>query len=107
MKKFILCLFVTGLLVFQPAFAIGLTDAKTKRLVGETTSGYLAAVKSPSAEVKALINSINAKRKTEYKKIAKKNGASLQAVEALAGKTAINKTAPGQMIKLNGAWRAK
>jgi hypothetical protein len=43
-----------------------------------------------------------------YKGIAKKNGTALSAVEALAGKKSIEKTAPGQFImQPNGTWTPK
>ncbi len=73
--------------------------AKDQGLVGETPSGYLAAVKSPSPEVSALIESINAKRKQKFKEIAARNNTSLQAVEQLAGKKAIEKINPGQLCQ--------
>ena len=77
------------LLVFalfsMPVSALNLDQAKAQGLVRETPRGYLVAVKS-SAEVNALVNKINAGRKAEYQKIAKKRGTSLSAVEQLAGK---------------------
>jgi uncharacterized protein YdbL (DUF1318 family) len=91
----------------QPVYAIDLQTAKNQGLVGETPSGYLEAVKSPSAETKALIESINAKRKQKYQDIAARNNTSLQAVEQLAGKKAIEKSAPGSYIKLGGSWQQK
>ena len=107
MKK-LLAVFATCLLLFvQPFFAIDLQTAKTQGLVGETTSGYLEAVKPPSAETKALIDSVNAKRKQKYQDIAERNKTSLQAVEQLAGKKAIEKSAPGSDIKLGSSWQQK
>ena len=67
-----------------PASALDLGQAKNQGLVKETVSGYIAAVK-PSAEVNALVSKINAGRKAEYQRIAKKRGTSLTAVEQLAG----------------------
>ena len=67
-----------------PASALDLDQAKAQKLVKETSSGYLVAVK-PSAEVDALIKKINAGRKAQYQKIAKKQGTSLATVEQLAG----------------------
>jgi len=91
----------------QPAWAIGLEDAKNRGLVGEQANGYLGMVK-PSAEVNALIADINAKRRQKYEEIARRNNTSVQVVEALAGKTAIGKTPPGQYVKTpSGAWVRK
>ena len=106
--KTLLALFTTCLLfIAQPVFAIDLQSAKDQGLVGETTSGYLAAVKSPSPEVSALIESINAKRKQKFKEIATRNNTSLEAVEQLAGKKAIEKSAPGSYVKVGGSWQRK
>ncbi len=66
------------------ASALDLNQARAQKLVKETASGYLVAVK-PSAEVNALIKKINAGRKAQYQKIAKKQGTSLATVEKLAG----------------------
>jgi uncharacterized protein len=107
MKTF-LALFTTCLLLIaQPAYSIDLQTAKDQGLVGETTSGYLAAVKSPSPEVSALIESINSKRKQKFKEIAARNNTSLEAVEQLAGKKAIEKSASGDYVKVGGSWLQK
>ena len=90
----------------SPAFALDLDEAKAQGLVGEVNSGYLAAVKS-SAEVQALVDDINRKRKSHYQKIADKNGISLLAVEARAGQKAIEKTARGGFINTGEGWERK
>ena len=89
------------------AFAIDLGTAKNNGLVGETSNGYLAAVKTPSGDVSALIKSINSQRKAKYKQIAQKNGTSLKAVESLAGKKAIDKTRKGHFVQIGGKWKKK
>jgi len=68
-----------------PAAALNLNQAKNQGLVKETASGYIVAVK-PSAEVNSLVGQINAGRKVEYQRIAKKNGIPLSTVEQQAGK---------------------
>ena len=95
------------LLIVQPAYSIDLQTAKDQGLIGETTSGYLAAVQSPSPEVSALIDSINSQRKQKFQEIAARNNTSLQAVEQLAGKKAIEKSAPGSYVKVGGSWQQK
>lgn len=98
------------LMVLLPfsAFALNLQEAKSQLLVGESVTGYLGVVKS-NAGVSALVKDVNAKRKASYQKIAKRNGTSLSAVEELAAKKAIEKTARGQMIQTSpgGAWVRK
>jgi len=95
------------LLSVQNALAIDLQSAKKQGLVGETASGYLSAVKPASADVKALMSDINAKRKHQYTSIAKRNGTSLSAIEQLAGKKAIEKSRPGSYVKPAGSWLKK
>jgi uncharacterized protein YdbL (DUF1318 family) len=108
MMKKILVIFTTCLLlIMQPAYAIDLQQAKDQGLVGETTTGYLEAVTAPTSEVKALIQSINAQRKAKFQEIATRNNTSLDAVEKLAGKKAIEKSDAGTYIKLNGSWQKK
>jgi len=93
----------------QAGWAIGLDEAKGQGLVGEQPNGYLEVVKADAAaDVRALVADINAKRRQKYDEIAGKNQTSLQVVEALAGKTAIEKTPPGQYVKSpSGAWVIK
>lgn len=95
-----------SLLMIMPAFAIDLGSAKTQGLVGETSSGYIAAVQA-SGEVNALVNDINGQRKAYYQNIAKKNSISLQAVEVRAGQKAIGKTPSGQYINSGSGWQKK
>lgn len=91
------------------SWAIDLQAAKSQGLVGEQPNGYLASVKtSPSNDVAALINEINAARKTEYQRIAKRNNTKLDVVEKLAGKKAIEKTPSGQYVRsTSGQWVKK
>jgi uncharacterized protein YdbL (DUF1318 family) len=94
------------MLIALPVFALDLGQAKSGGLVGETNTGYLAAVK-PSAEVDALVASINSQRKAQYQKIATKNDISLGAVEARAGLKAMEKTPAGEFIDVGTGWQKK
>lgn len=107
MKTLLAFLTTCLLLIAQPAFSMDLQTAKDQGLVGETPSGYLEAVKSTSPEVNSLIENINAQRKQKFKEIAARNNTTLEAVELLAGKKAIEKSAPGSYIKLGGSWQQK
>jgi uncharacterized protein YdbL (DUF1318 family) len=98
--------FALALLMAVPALALDLGEAKSKGLVGETSSGYLAAVKD-SGDVNALVNDINSQRKAHYQKIANKNNISLEAVEVRAGQKAIGKTTAGQYVNSGGGWQKK
>ncbi|WP_457573786.1 YdbL family protein [Desulfolithobacter sp.] len=102
-----LLLVVSIMLLAGPGLAIDLQSAKDQGLVGETPSGYLEAVGTPTAEVASLVKTINEKRRARYLEIAKKNGTDLAVVEKLAGRKAIEKTRPGNYIKINGKWVRK
>lgn len=102
----VLSILTLSVLIMMPAYALELKDAKVQGLVGETSSGYLAAVQA-SGEVKALVADINKKRKAHYQKIAKKNAISLEAVEVRAGQKAIDKTAAGQYVNTGSGWVKK
>ena len=95
------------LLVPGIAGAISLDAAKDQGLVGETPSGYLAAVTAaPAGEVSALVTEINQKRKNEYQRIAADTGSTLTQVEKLAAEKAMAMTKPGNYIKLpTGEWK--
>lgn len=102
----VIALILTTIMTTQ-VWAIDLSQAKNQGLVGETPSGYLAPVGNATPEVQALISDINQKRKAVYQQNAKKNKVSLQAVEKIAGKTAIEKTESGHYIRINGNWQKK
>jgi len=89
-----------------PAWALDLGEAKAQGIVGETHTGYIAAV-DPTADAAQLVNDINAKRKRHYQTIATQNGISLQAVEARAGLKAIEKTPAGYYINTGSGWQKK
>ncbi len=105
-RKMFAPLLIAALLGAPSVLALDLDEAKSRGLVGETSGGYLAPVVS-SAEVEALVESINSQRKAQYEKIAKKNGISLSAVEALAGKKAVEKTPAGEYISTGTGWEKK
>lgn len=86
-----------------------LNAAKTQGVVGEQADGYLAPVQSSApANVQALIRDVNAKRRAEYQRIAKANNITLADVQSLAGRKAIQRTAPGNFIRQDdGSWRRK
>lgn len=93
----------------SPVWSASLDEAKVQGWVGEQANGYLGAVKPDApAEIKSLIADINQKRKSEYQAIAQRNKTELQAVEALAAKTAIERTPAGQYVRLpSGEWVRK
>ena len=106
--------FLTLLVVFAlalpgPAGAQGLDAAKGKGLVGEKADGYLGIVAAnPTAEVRALADSVNAQRRAKYEEIAHKNGTAVDAVAALAGQKLVERAPAGQWVTdAAGNWRRK
>ncbi len=96
-----------GLLVAVTAFAADVDSAKSQGLIGERADGYLGVVdQSAASDVKALVRDINAKRQTEYERIASKNSISRQEVEVLAGKKTLDKTPSGGWI-FRSRWMQK
>ena len=99
------------LLVFalQSAWAIDINSAKSQGLVGEARTGYLAAVKTPaSAEVKALISSVNSKRKAQFERTAKKTNTTVPQVANRFYELAVQKTRSGHFYQdRNGRWKKK
>ncbi|WP_064608484.1 YdbL family protein [Photobacterium sp. J15] len=107
MKKFLVLLF--AFFISAQAFALDLQQAKSQGLVGETNTGYVAAVTSnPSPEVRKLVTGVNALRKDRYKKIAVSHGLTTTEVGKLAYKKAIEKTESGHYYQnAAGKWVRK
>ena len=97
------------LMLLQNAWAIDIRDAKAQGLVGEANTGYLAAVQTPaSAEVRALISEVNAKRKEQFELTAEKTGATVPQVANRFYELAVEKTAPGHYYQdPGGRWLKK
>jgi uncharacterized protein YdbL (DUF1318 family) len=94
--------------VANPADAIALSAARSQGLVGETRSGFLAPVKSPSSDVQQLIQSVNAKRRNHYRKIAGGNGVGIEEVGRLSADKTINGLPRGAYFQgSDGSWRQK
>jgi len=90
------------------AWAADLDQAKRDGLVGERADGYLGLVVATApADVRALVIDVNARRQVEYARIAEANGLEREQVEAVAGRKAIELTAPGGWLFPNGGWQQK
>jgi len=107
MKKILSAILL--ILAMQSAWAIDLRDAKAQGLVGEGNDGYLAAVQQPaSAEVKALVASVNSKRKAQFEKTARNTGTTVLQVSNRFHELAVQKTAPGHYYQdKSGRWNKK
>lgn len=96
-----------GLGLALPAVAIDLDQARSSGVVGERPDGLIGPVTAnPPADVKALIDSVNAARLAEYKAIAAKNGTPLDAVQAVAGEKQIQKARENKwyVMSAGGGW---
>jgi uncharacterized protein YdbL (DUF1318 family) len=97
-----------ALLLAPAALALDLDGARAQGLVGEQTDGYVGAVKGQgSAEVRALVAEVNAKRRAAYEQIAREQGTAVEAVAALAGQKLIDRMPAGSWIGANGHWYQK
>jgi hypothetical protein len=88
-RRFII--FMLALCLTAPLWAANLGKAKSDGQVCEQTSGYLRANAGAPGDVKSMVDSINAQRKAEYGKIARKNGVAVDQVAKLTAQKVINK----------------
>lgn len=107
MKKLFVALSL--LLLLQNAWAIDIRDAKSQGLIGEANTGYIAAVQSaPSAEVRALVATVNSKRKAQFAETARKTSATVAQVAHRFHELAVQKTASGNYYQnRSGRWLKK
>lgn len=100
----LLCLLLSGLVL-----AADLGSAKADGWIGEKPDGYIGLVRNDApADVKALVEAVNEKRRANYQRIAQQQGAPLSEVEKVGGMTAIEKTRPGHYVMdSSGRWRKK
>jgi len=96
------------LISFSAPAAMTIDEAKQNGLIGEDASGYIGAVARPNSEIRALVASVNDRRREEYERIASANNLEVDAVEKLAGKKTIEMTPTGFYIRLPGRdWQRK
>ncbi len=96
-----------GLGIASPAYAVTLDEARDLGLVGERPDGLVAAVSPQVAtEVSALIIEINAARLESYKQLAAKDGAPIQAVQAIAGEKLLQRALQNgwYIMSPSGSW---
>ncbi|WP_308368073.1 MULTISPECIES: YdbL family protein [unclassified Microbulbifer] len=105
LKTALLCL---GLAIALPVAAITLDEARSRGLVGEANSGYIAAVGESSPELESLVAEVNAKRKAEYARIAKRNNIDISQVAARAAEKLEARLSAGQYYQdTRGRWVRK
>lgn len=101
--------FLFTLLIAGPASADALADAKAAGFIGERPDGFLGLVDGGApADVKALVDQVNSKRKSAYGEIAQKNGVSAGDVAKVAAEKVYKSSPSGTfLMDGNGNWRQK
>ena len=104
-----LTLALTLIMLSPAAFALTLQEAKAQGLVGEGRDGYVGFVASSvPADVRAMVEDVNAQRRARYQEIARENGISVSQVAAVAFERAVQATQSGHYIQnASGAWVRK
>ena len=99
-----------GLATSAPSQAqASLEAAKQSGLIGERPDGLVGFVADTvPADVRAMVDQVNAQRMRRYNQVAQTNGASLDSVQAMAGRQLINRTPAGQyVLSATGRWGRK
>lgn len=93
----------------QDAHAGQLDDAKDAGQIGERPDGYVAAVdQDPPADIEALVETINNKRRLAYAKIAASEGVPIEQVGALAAEKIKAQAPTGHyFMTSDGQWQQK
>jgi len=112
MHKLMTRLITAGLLSLSlfalPASALTLKQAQSQGLVGEANSGYIAVVQDSTPELEQLVAEVNAKRKTAYADIARRNKIDISQVAARAAEKLESRLAKGEYYQDNmGRWKQK
>ena len=100
-----------GLMVASPALAQrdpAYAAARATGKVGEKPDGYLGVVGAQGADVQALVNDLNIKRKAAYTKSAADNGATIEQFAFTSGCNLIAQTTAGEKYMApNGGWQTR
>ena len=88
----------------DPAYAA----ARAAGQVGEQPDGYLGVVGGGSADLRALVSSINIQRKAAYTQKAQASGATVEQLAFTSGCNLIAQTGAGEKYKApDGAWKTR
>lgn len=88
----------------DPAYAA----ARAAGEIGEQPDGYLGIVGTPSAELRALVNSINIQRKAKYTQSAQASGATVEQMAFTSGCNLVAQTSAGEKYRTpGGAWKTR
>ncbi len=88
----------------DPAYAA----ARAAGQVGEQPDGYLGVVGGGSADLRALVSSINIQRKAAYTQKAQASGATVEQLAFTSGCNLIAQTNPGEKYRTpDGSWATR
>ena len=99
-----------GLATPAPSYAQALLEAaKQSGLIGERPDGLVGFVAgSIPADVRTMVDQINAQRMRRYNQVAQTNGAPIDNVQAVAGRQLMDRTPAGQyVLSASGQWIRK
>ena len=100
-------LIVLLLATTHAAFGLDLATARSRGLVGEVDTGYLAIPPGATLEAKELVESVNKERHAAYVSLAAKNGVTAE----VSGQLTFEKRYPsfpaGTWVKIQGKWIKK
>ena len=80
---------------------------KAEGKIGETSAGFVEAVKDADAALSKLIDAENADRRALYEIIAKEENVPVEVVAQRAAQRNFERARPGEYLKHNGVWRQK
>lgn len=107
MKKSLYVFLVALSFASFSASALTLAEARQQGRVGETLSGYIAAL-SDDSETTTLVAQINQARRENYQQLADSNGLPRDEVAKLAGQKLVSRAGPGEFVQgINGKWLKK
>jgi uncharacterized protein YdbL (DUF1318 family) len=98
---------LVGALVAMPVLALDLQQARSSGAVGERSDGYAEALQG-SADAKALVAEVNAKRREEYTRIAQEKGQPVGEVGKVFATQIINSLPAGAQYQApDGTWKKR
>ena len=99
-----------GIAAPSPSHAQASLDAaKRSGLIGERPDGLVGFVADTvPADIRSLVEQINAQRMRRYDQVAASNGAPIDSVQTMAGRQLIDRTPAGQyVLSASGRWMKK
>jgi hypothetical protein len=108
-RRLLALLPVAALLPATAGLAGPLDAPKAQGLIGERIDGFLGVVDPAApADVKALVEQVNAQRRAAYADIAQKRGVPVEAVAQIAAEKVIAEAPSGHYVMgADGQWRRK